>query len=136
MSEIDYSKLDKRSKEYKQYKKGLGDLVEDITKATGIKKLVGECEGCNKRKETLNIAGHQLEYFFKKHSPNEFKQEDKDLWNLFTDRENQNKITTEHQLLIVRLLKDVLNMSVKPCSNCDAGIWKKYIQMINTVYDK
>jgi hypothetical protein len=38
--------------------KGLGDTVEKITKATGIKSLFdnvtgGDC-GCNKRKEKLN----------------------------------------------------------------------------------
>ena len=44
-----------------QYKKsrGLGDTIEKITKATGIKKVVdkitGEKDcGCNKRKQTLN----------------------------------------------------------------------------------
>ena len=39
--------------------KGLGDTIEKITKATGIKKVVdklpGDC-GCDKRKETLNKA--------------------------------------------------------------------------------
>ena len=41
-------------------KKGLGDAVEVVTKATGIKAFVEflnggkECEGCNKRKEWLN----------------------------------------------------------------------------------
>ena len=41
--------------------KGLGDTIEKITKATGIKKVVdkvnkvtGKDCGCNKRKETLN----------------------------------------------------------------------------------
>ena len=41
--------------------KGLGDSIEKITKATGIKKIVdkvneatGKDCGCNKRKETLN----------------------------------------------------------------------------------
>jgi len=41
--------------------KGLGDTIEKITKATGIKKIVdkvnkatGKDCGCNKRKETLN----------------------------------------------------------------------------------
>jgi hypothetical protein len=38
--------------------KGLGDSIEKITRATGIKNLVekitnGDC-GCNKRKEKLN----------------------------------------------------------------------------------
>jgi hypothetical protein len=42
--------------------KGLGDTIEKITKATGIKKLVDETTkavgikdcGCDKRKDTLN----------------------------------------------------------------------------------
>ena len=58
-------KGDKRTKEYKQWKKnheagisGLGDVVEKITTATGIKKavkfLAGEDCGCDERKEKLN----------------------------------------------------------------------------------
>ena len=58
-------KGDKRSKEYREWKKnhanaseGLGDTVEKITKATGIKKavkfLAGEDCGCDERKEKLN----------------------------------------------------------------------------------
>ena len=61
-------KGDKRTKGYKQWKKnheaassGLGDTVEKITKATGIKKVVDtvfqklekSC-GCNERKSYLN----------------------------------------------------------------------------------
>lgn len=58
-----YLSLDKRSKEYKEWKKqqpseGLGDTIEKITEATGIKKavewLAGEDCGCDKRKESLN----------------------------------------------------------------------------------
>tara|TARA_R100001126_G_C4845288_1_gene159074 strand:+ start:199 stop:609 length:411 start_codon:yes stop_codon:yes gene_type:complete len=56
---------DKRTKAYKQWKakydkssKGLGDTVEKITTATGIKKavkfLAGEDCGCDDRKELLN----------------------------------------------------------------------------------
>ena len=67
---------DKRTKEYKEWKAlqievvdpieltesvGLGDVVEKITKVTGVKKVVEaiskkldkDC-GCDKRKETLN----------------------------------------------------------------------------------
>lgn len=59
-------KGDKRSKAYKEWKKkydaeskGLGDTIEKITKATGIKKAVelfanGKDCGCDKRKEYLN----------------------------------------------------------------------------------
>ncbi len=56
---------DKRTKEYKEWKKnfdskskGLGDDIEKITEATGIKKAVkwafGEDCGCEERKEKLN----------------------------------------------------------------------------------
>jgi hypothetical protein len=65
--------VDKRTKEYKAYKKayerylentkkeskGLGDTIEKITKATGIKGFVDmlsdDC-GCDERKEALNKA--------------------------------------------------------------------------------
>ena len=63
-----YKSLDKRTKEYKEWKASLkdktqiklGDAVEKITKATGIKKVVkkftpeGKDCGCDKRKEQLN----------------------------------------------------------------------------------
>ncbi len=58
-------KGDKRTREYKEWKanheaksKGLGDSIEKITKATGIKKVVkslfGDDCGCDKRKSILN----------------------------------------------------------------------------------
>jgi hypothetical protein len=60
-----YENLDKRTKEYKAWKKrqeasskGLGDSIEKITEATGIKAavkfLAGEDCGCDQRKEALN----------------------------------------------------------------------------------
>ena len=50
------TKIDK--KEMAEESKGLGDSIEKITRATGIKNLVekitnGDC-GCDKRKEKLN----------------------------------------------------------------------------------
>ena len=57
-------KIDKRTKAYKesQKAKGLGDTVEKITKATGIKAVVDKVKDCNwmkiveceERKEKLN----------------------------------------------------------------------------------
>jgi hypothetical protein len=50
----------RRGRKPKAKPEGLGDVVEIITEATGIKKLVklftpdGEDCGCDKRKETLN----------------------------------------------------------------------------------
>ena len=47
---------DKRTKEYKQWKQtyGLGDLVEDALKVTGVKKIVDDCKPCEERKRLLN----------------------------------------------------------------------------------
>ena len=56
---------DKRTREYKEWKanyekksKGLGDTIEKITEATGIKKVVknlfGDDCGCDERKAKLN----------------------------------------------------------------------------------
>jgi len=60
-----YEALDKRTKEYKEWKasqeaapSGLGDTIEKITEATGIKAavkfLAGEDCGCDERKNKLN----------------------------------------------------------------------------------
>lgn len=72
-----YETIDKRSKDYREYKKwkssknyeklkeniekkpkGVGDTIEKITEATGIKKAVkfiaGDDCGCDERKEVLN----------------------------------------------------------------------------------
>ena len=144
-----YENLDKRTKEYKEWKdsqpseeeledaaenitKGLGDMVASVTKAVGIE----PCEGCKKRKDSLNLLGHQAEYFFKKYKPNPFTENDIIQWEAFTNRDNQNLIIPADQKLIVRLLRDILNMSVKPCSTCSASVWKKYINMIDTVYER
>lgn len=127
-----YESLDKRTLEYKEYKNGLGDKVASVTDALGIKK----CKGCSKRQESLNLVGHQLEYFYKKHMPNPFTQDNINEWENFINRENQNLISLPQQLMIVRLLKDILNMSVSPCNSCSGSVWDKYIRMIQTVYQK
>ncbi len=54
-----YKTLDKRTKEYKEYKqsRGLGDTLEKVFKATGVEKVVKaitkDC-GCDERKKKLN----------------------------------------------------------------------------------
>ena len=133
-------KLDKRTKEYKEWKesqsKGLGDYVEDITKATGIKDIVGDCDGCDKRKEKLNKLSKDFVRLFKRVKPNDFTEDDIQQWESFKNREKQHEINYEQQKLIIRLLKDVLKMSVKPCSNCSASVWIKYINMLDSAYEQ
>lgn len=119
----------------KPTKKGLGDIIEDVTKATGIKKVVGDCEGCNKRKELANDLGHKIVDFFRKHNPKEMTESEKEEWSEFINRKNQDQINPEEQKLIIRLLRDVLHTSVAPCVGCSGSAWKKYIDRINMVYE-
>jgi hypothetical protein len=125
-----YESLDKRSKEYREYKKGLGDRVADLTKAVGIK----PCEACKKRQAKLNQIGYNIEYFFKRHKPNEFTKEDKKLWEDFRNN-NSDKLTQEEISLIIRLTREVLNVSIKPCSSCSSSVYQKWITSLNTVYE-
>jgi len=67
-----YESLDKRTNEYKNWKKqqGLGDFVEKVTTSTGIKSAVqhlfGDDCGCEERKEKLNEFGQKLRDLFKR----------------------------------------------------------------------
>jgi hypothetical protein len=68
-----YLSLDRRTKEYREWKanyeasKGVGDVIEDFTKLTGIqaltKRLFGEDCGCEERQKKIN------EYFGKPVNP-------------------------------------------------------------------
>jgi hypothetical protein len=55
---LTYAKQTNSEPTYFKRSKGLGDTIEKITEATGIKKMVkkvaGDDCGCNKRKEKLN----------------------------------------------------------------------------------
>ena len=115
--------------------KGLGDDIEKITKATGIKKVVelftpeGKDCGCDKRKEKLNKL-------FPRNKPNCLTEDQYKKWTSFKNRKNQNQVSPEEQNLIIQLLKDVLNMSVKPCATCSGSIWKGWIDKIDTIYNE
>ena len=96
MSKIPNKPKDKRTKAYKEWvakyesnSSGLGDTIEKITKATGVKKVVnkvfdklGKDCGCDDRKKSLNIA-------FPYNKPNCFNEEEYnyvgDYLNLNTD---------------------------------------------------
>lgn len=115
-------KGDKRTKAYKEWKakfelenknksKGLGDTVEKITKATGVKKAVkalfGEDCGCDERKAKLNeIMSYKVtncleesEYnylneFMSKNKPNVTMVEQRALLDIYNRVFNQRKQMT------------------------------------------
>ena len=114
-------KGDKRSKEYKEWKKkhaeaseGLGDTVEKITKATGIKKavkfLAGEDCGCDERKEKLNQV-------FRYKKPECLTEEEFDLIKMAVDTK-KNKFTPDEQNAFVSIYERIFKTKVEctPCS--------------------
>lgn len=118
-------KGDRRTNEYKEYKKkvqeyndaqkGIGDIIEDITEATGIKKVVsylfGEDCGCPERKEYLNKR-------LRKRHVEEFTEEE----FIYLDNEFQkkgNKISTETQKEMQKIYERVYGKKIgSTCSSC------------------
>ena len=130
------AKIDKRTKEYKdtQQSKGLGDTIEKVTKATGIKKAVElfskatgiDC-GCKERQEKLNRL-----YTYSK--PNCFNEEQYNQWKEFKERKPK-LIKQKDQELIIRMTKEILNASIAPCTSCSGAVWANWINKIDKVYE-
>lgn len=131
-----YENLDKRTKEYKEWKakrdaapKGLGDSVEKITSATGIKKavkfLAGEDCGCDERRERLNKV-------FRYRQPKCFTEEEyvylSELFSSNSNRVSANKLT--------KIYNRVFNARKTPtqCTPCIKKTYdelKKYFDQYN-----
>jgi len=116
-------------KNYKKYKekydkksKGVGDTVEKITTATGIKKVVkfiaGDDCGCDERKDKLNLL-------FPYNKPECFTEEE---YNYMAEKINNSTITVEEQVNILKIYNRVFkeNVSTTSCSSCFVhNVWNK-----------
>lgn len=121
-----YENLDKRTKEYKEWKAnfdassvGLGDSIEKVTEATGIKKAVkfiaGDDCGCEERKKSLNKL-------FKYARPNCLSEEQ---YNELIDvmdsiSKSRNRVTKQDQITLLGIYNYVFNAKMEPtsCSSC------------------
>lgn len=128
-------KGDKRSKEYREWKKnhanaseGLGDTVEKITKATGIKKavkfLAGEDCGCDERKEKLNEI-------FRYKKPECLSESEFDLIKMAIDTK-KNRFTPDEQELFKNIYERIFKVKVEctPCSFAKV-VWKDLTAVYN-----
>lgn len=132
-----YEKLDKRTKEYKEWKKaqesapaGLGDSVEKITEATGIKKAVefiaGEDCGCDERKKKLNNL-----FSYKK--PECFTEDEYNyMWDLVN--EDPYKIESDQQKRLLQIYNRVfkVNKRFSTCASCVRSMYrelKRYLEV-------
>ena len=131
--------MDKRTKEYKEWKKkqkseGIGDTIEKITEATGVKKAVElfskvtgiDC-GCDKRKEKLN------KMFSYKRGVQCLTEDEYNTLTVILPEVNH-RITMEHQaklLLISNRIFNERNTTTK-CGSCIRTL----ITNLQKVYDE
>lgn len=132
--------LDKRTKEYKEWKAqfeqvqeeqpaGLGDTIETITKVTGIKKLVefiaGEDCGCDERKAKLN------KYFPYNKAECLTEQEYYFLKDFYS--RNRVSIAPAQQQELIKIYNRVLHYDQQPtnCASCFKTVLKRLEQLHN-----
>ncbi len=126
---------DKRTKEYKEWKAdsiGLGDVVEKITTATGIKKVVelftdGKDCGCSERKEKLNKI--KLRFPVQRC----FTEDLYNQWTDFRNRPDKNAVNHQEQLFVIEVTKHLFARAFKPCSRCGTEVQRR-IEQIDKIY--
>ena len=127
---------DKRTKAYKEWKakydsapKGLGDTIEKITTATGIKKavkfLAGEDCGCDERKEILNKK-------FRYNKPECFTEDEYNFVGHIVDS-GINTLSVEQNRRVVQIYNRVFNDNRKP-SGCSSCFLNSVFKPLKTLY--
>jgi NAD(P)H-nitrite reductase large subunit len=116
----------------KRKSKGLGDTIEQITEATGIKKVVeaiseatGVDCGCGERKELLNKL-------FPYKQTECLNDEDNEWLTQFFSTTN-NQLTPKQQNRIIDIYKNVFNQNIQP-SNC-GSCWRDRINELKKIHD-
>ena len=118
----------------KRKAKGLGDTIEAITEATGIKgildtfsEITGIDCGCDKRKETLN------KLFPYNSNINCLTESDYNLLTTFLDP-LKNTLTPSEQLIVSDIYFNVFNyrLQLSSCGSC----WKGKIDELRKVYNE
>lgn len=112
--------------------KGLGDTIEKITEATGIKAVVEavseatgiDC-GCGERKDLLNKL-------FPYKQAECLTDEDNEWLKVFFEV-NNNQLTPKQQTKVIEIYKNVFNQIIQP-SNC-GSCWRDRINELRKVYD-
>lgn len=111
-------------------KKGLGDVVEQAIKATGLDKFVdGKDCGCDERKELLNkitVGRTKIECF----TEDEYKT-----WGEFKDNRTL-RISNDQRKMICKLFAKTFNKPYyEPCINCSQRPLLRMIEQLDKVYD-
>lgn len=131
-------KGDKRTKAYREWKakyekesSGVGDTVDKITTATGIKKavkfLAGEDCGCDERKNVLNRM-------FPYQKPNCLTEDE---FNYLSDwfSQSRNKVTSEQQVQLITIYNRVFNDNAEGTS-CGSCFVNNVLKKLEKVFQK
>ena len=113
----------------KKKSRGLGDTVEKVTKATGIKWLVGECEECDKRKARLN------ELFRYKPTKGCINEEE---FNFLKSIQGKDQLRVVEQIQIQEIVQKVWGYTPQfsvSCPPCNANIMADVYKLIQ-VYEE
>jgi hypothetical protein len=123
----------------KRRPKGLGDTVEQITTATGIKavmhkvsEITGHDCGCQQRKEFLNKAFPYVNIKEKCMDADQvsFYEEFKETY--LTDGKSK-AIPNEEVKKLVSLYNSVFQVNIKGCDGCNLST---YVKRLDNVYNK
>jgi hypothetical protein len=138
------NEADKRTKEYKDWKalkqaeinnievKGLGDVVEKVTEATGIKAVTkaifGDDCGCDQRKESLNNLMP-----FGIVAVNCVEEDDFNYLKSFFSR-TRTRIDRENQIRLVDIYNYVFDKKMVPPSGCVTCSKKGFVKAVNALH--
>ena len=118
-------------------RRGLGDAVEVVTKATGIKTAVehlfGEDCGCEERKEALNKFGRKVSDFFKRNVQFLTKEEYKYLDEYFKTS-SARSMSKEQQTELLKIYNRVFKTK-RELSSCTSCL-KELRQTMNNLYNQ
>ena len=140
-----YESLDKRTRKYKDYKewldnrgKGLGDVVEDITRVTGIKSAVEHLFGddckCQERKEKLNNFGQKLRNVFRTPKIDFLNKQEYDwITEYFARTSNRGVMVKEDQIKLLEIHNRVFKTKkqISSCSSCLVDLRNKMLKLHN-----
>ena len=119
-----------KKKTVKKKSEGLGDTIEKVTKATGIKKLVkaivGDDCNCDERKEKFNRAKN-----WKAKRVNCISEEDYK-WTVDVSLKMKTKWKREETTRLVSVYNSVFNTKIKPtsCGSCVKSYKDKLLQYL------
>jgi hypothetical protein len=115
----------------KKKAQGLGDTIEQITEATGIKSVVkaiaGENCGCEERKQKLNKL-----FPYSKKVQECLNDSDKEYLSDFF-KQGFNQLSIKQQTRITEIYFNVFKIKIQP-SNC-GSCWRDRINELKNVYE-